>query len=282
MSFNQEMLRRLQLTQLAIMKDIDAFCRKHDIRYSLYAGTLLGAVRHQGFIPWDDDLDICMPRADYDRFITLWSKEGNPRYLLQNKENTPGFTQSFTKIRKYDSDFYTNYDKFVFRHGKPYHTGIFVDIFPVDRLPHRMISGKMFMAELMLYQLMVHEFIPDNASAVVRMGTAAILKLTTPNMRRRLRHILLAHLCRNSNDRTMRMVTTETLDAARQIYSSSLFDRYTELPFEDCRFRCIEDWDQMLRVKFGNYLQLPPEEEREWKHKPITINFDHCRKEFER
>ena len=66
-----EKLRALQLTQLEILKVFDKICKDHGLRYSLYAGTLLGAVRHGGFIPWDDDLDVCMPRYDYDRFISL-------------------------------------------------------------------------------------------------------------------------------------------------------------------------------------------------------------------
>ena len=93
-------LRRLQLTQLEILKVFDKICMDHGLRYSLYAGSLLGAVRHQGFIPWDDDLDVCMARADYDRFMEIWEAVKPEGYILQNKENTPGFTQSFSKIRK--------------------------------------------------------------------------------------------------------------------------------------------------------------------------------------
>ena len=93
-------LRKLQLIQTEMLEVVDVFCKKHNIPYSLYAGTLLGAVRHQGFIPWDDDLDICMSRENYNRFIELWTKEKPKGYILQNKETDPEFTQSFTKIRK--------------------------------------------------------------------------------------------------------------------------------------------------------------------------------------
>ena len=93
-------LRRLQLMQLEILKVIDTICQKHQIAYSLYGGTLLGAIRHKGFIPWDDDLDICMSRTEYERFLRVWEEEKPQGYLIQNKENTPSFTQSFTKIRK--------------------------------------------------------------------------------------------------------------------------------------------------------------------------------------
>ena len=101
----EQQLRRLQLTQLEILKVIDKICREHDIPYSLYAGTLLGAVRHQGFIPWDDDLDVCMSRANYNRFLEVWEQVQPEGYLLQNKENAPEFPQSFSKIRKLDTTF---------------------------------------------------------------------------------------------------------------------------------------------------------------------------------
>lgn len=277
MSFDNEILRRLQTEQLSIMKDVDAFCRKHDIKYSLYAGTLLGAVRHQGFIPWDDDLDICMPRSDYNRFISLWNKEAPDGYLLQNKDSAPGFTQSFTKIRKVNSDFYTEYDRFVARFGKPYHTGIFIDIFPVDRLPSGGIARKIYTAELMVYQLLIHEFVPEDTSWVIRTGSRMILKLISKKIRGKVRHALLKHLSRHSQDTHLNMVTTETLDAAHQIYTSDLFNQYIELPFEDSRFLCVADWNQMLRVKFGDYMLMPPEGEREWKHLPLSIDFEHGR-----
>ncbi len=92
--------RKLWDIQLEILDVIDLICRKNGLRYSLYAGSLLGAVRHQGYIPWDDDLDICMPREDYERFLDIWKDKDHPGYIMQNKHNTPSFTQSFTKIRK--------------------------------------------------------------------------------------------------------------------------------------------------------------------------------------
>ena len=143
-------LRRLQLTQLEILEYVDSFCKDNNIKYSLYAGTLLGAVRHQGFIPWDDDLDICMPRNEYDKFIRLWNDNEHEKYFLQNKENTPTFTQSFTKIRKKNTNFLQEDDL-----GMDYHTGIFIDVFPVDRIPNGKIAKKIFQLRCMVYLLMM-------------------------------------------------------------------------------------------------------------------------------
>ena len=125
-----QILGKLQATQTEILSVIDRICREHGVSYSLYAGSLLGAVRHQGFIPWDDDLDICMERSEYDRFLAAWKESPPEGFILQNKENTPSFTQSFSKIRKEHSTF-LQYDW----EASKYHTGIFVDVFPMDRMP---------------------------------------------------------------------------------------------------------------------------------------------------
>ena len=257
----EKTLRRLQLEQLAMLKLVDGFCRRHEIRYSLYAGTLLGAVRHGGFIPWDDDLDVCMPREDYRRFLALWKEDG---YLLQNRDNTPAFTQSFTKLRKRGTTFLTPEDR-----GRGYHTGIFLDIFPVDRCP----AGRGFLAEVMVYQLMVRQFAPPAQPMAVRLAAGAVLKLIRGRRRERLRRFLLGRITAR-RDGSLPRVTIETVDAARQRYSPDLFDHYVELPFEDGVFRAVADWDQLLRVKYGDYWCLPPMEERVWKHRPLVIDFE--------
>ena len=83
-----EKLKQLQATMLEMLKLVDKICRENDIKYSLCSGTLLGAVRHKGFIPWDDDLDIRMTRDNYDKFLAVWDEIKPEGYALQNKENT--------------------------------------------------------------------------------------------------------------------------------------------------------------------------------------------------
>ena len=125
-----EILHQLWSIELEILDVIDQICVAHNLRYSPIYGTLLGAVRHKGFIPWDDDIDLMMPRDDYEAFLALWQQEAPKGYILQNTRNSPDFSQNFTKIRKDHTAFIQTEDE----RDKRYHKGIFVDIFPADRV----------------------------------------------------------------------------------------------------------------------------------------------------
>lgn len=262
-------LRKLQLTQLEILEYVDEFCKKHNIKYSLYAGTMIGAIRHKGFIPWDDDLDIFMPREEYERFIKLWNEYQHEKYLLQNKENTPNFTQSFTKIRKKNTRFIQEDDL-----NKDYHTGIFIDVFPVDRISNHPFHKKLFQLRVMVYQLMMREFAPKDGSLVVRLGCNLILKSTTVRTRKIIKSHLLKKITKNNQDNTLNMVSTEVLYCTKIEYPANLFDDICEIEFENRKFSCVSQWDIALKLLYGDYMQFPPEEERMWKHKPVSIEFD--------
>jgi len=265
----ENQLRKLQLTQVEILKVIDKLCRKYDIPYSLYAGTLLGAVRHKGFIPWDDDLDICMSRENYNRFQQAWETDKPEGYLLQNKENAPDFTQSFTKIRKVNSTCQLKVEI-----GLQYHMGIYVDVFPVDRFPEGKLRQLEFRLNCMLYQLFSREFLPPESSRIVKCICGLILMVTPKRWINHIRGWLLKHITRYSDDTSLPGITIETMAALNTLYPADMLDNYVRLPFEDGEFQCFADWDGNLRRKFGDYMQLPPEEERTWRHPPLRIDFE--------
>ena len=110
--------------QMEILKSIHLFCVEHNLRYSLAYGTLLGAIRHKGYIPWDDDVDIMMPRPDYERFIKEYSNYES-KYTVQTHINDPSYFLAFAKV-------YDNRTELVIF---PTKTGVFVDVFPIDGLP---------------------------------------------------------------------------------------------------------------------------------------------------
>lgn len=271
-----KMLRQLQLTMLETLKEFDAFCRKYGIQYSLYAGSLLGAVRHKGFIPWDDDLDVCMSREEYDRFITLWQQDPPEGYILQNKENSPDFWQSFSKIRK-DHTTFLQEEREV---GK-YHTGVFMDIFPLDRIPDGKLKRAIYKWNCMKYQLLTREFVPPKAGIIIRLGSFVILACTPKSCREKVRQNTLKKITRYNDRNDLEIAAIETMASLRKPYAPDMLDAYVDLSFEDGSFMCFAGWDDHLRRKFGDYMRLPPEEERAWRHHPVILDFEYNYEELD-
>lgn len=121
----------LQLDAKAIISEIDRICRANDIGYFICGGTMLGYVRHGGFIPWDDDMDIGMLRADYERFLEAASEQlDTERFFLQTRESDPNIPYLFSKVRMKNSEYITKYNEF-----RDFDKGICVDVFPFDRVP---------------------------------------------------------------------------------------------------------------------------------------------------
>ena len=262
--------RKLWDVQLDILEIVNQICRDNNLHYSLYAGTLLGAVRHQGFIPWDDDLDVCMPRDDYEKFLKIWKDNEHPGYVLQNKRITPSFTQSFSKIRKD----HTTFLQYEWEKGR-YHTGIFVDIFPIDRCPASSLKQKAFQWRCIRYLLYTREFIPPKASMLTKAFSKMFLILVSPNKRKEYRERFEKVLNKTFTDNELPIVAIETINTIKEIYPNNLLDEYIYLPFEGKEYPCIAKWDEYLNLEYGDYMKYPPEEERTWKHNGLIIDFDH-------
>ena len=151
---DEDVLHGLQRVELEILLEIDRVCREHGIKYFLDSGTMLGAARHGGFIPWDDDIDISMLRDDYDRFLEVAQDSLGEKYFVQTRKTDPKATNSFAKVRKNGT---TCIEYSAKLDGS--HTGIWVDIFPFDtvlnteenkkrkkkqwRLAHKMLNLRM-------------------------------------------------------------------------------------------------------------------------------------------
>ena len=121
-------LKKLHDVELEILQEIIRICKKYDIKYYLAGGTLLGAVRHKGFIPWDDDLDIGMLREDYDKFMKYGIKEIDDKYFIHCDKTDPNYWLPFIKVRKNSTTFVEE----LLNKKEVLHNGIFVDIFPMD------------------------------------------------------------------------------------------------------------------------------------------------------
>jgi len=123
-----ETLRKAQLIMLDMLIEFDTICKKHQLQYWLDSGTLLGAVRHQGFIPWDDDIDISMPIEDYQRLLEIANCELSREIFLQNTQTDKNFKFDYTKLRSNKANIIEFHEK---DKAVEYHQGVFVDIFPM-------------------------------------------------------------------------------------------------------------------------------------------------------
>ena len=270
-------LHALQSCELDILGVIDDICKKYRIPYSLYSGSLLGAVRHHGFIPWDDDIDICMKRDDYDRFLAAWMESSPSGFFLQNKENSPSFTQTFTKIRKE----HTTFLQYPWEAGR-YHTGIFVDVFPLDRIPAVRSQQFLYKIRTAIFLLLTREFVPEEENFLTRIVSFLFLMVVRGNMRIQLRRHLEKKLKEYNHDHSLPLVGFDTLAGLNQKYPSDMMDDFTNMSFQGREFPCCKDWDSQLGVLYGDYMTLPPEEERTWKHHPIILDFEHDYEELQR
>ena len=263
-------LRRLHSLELEIAAEIKRICDKHRIRYFMIAGTLLGAVRHEGFIPWDEDMDFGMLRADFDRFVTACGEElDQQKYFLQTSETDPGYTYAFAKIRLNGTRIVEGLSE-----EAAAHQGIFVDIFPFDNVPENRILRKLHEREryiwknLLAVKLGYHNGQKRAKSLQKLLGAAAA--------------VLPAGFIRQQKDRAFTRYNTRpaktvvTAEGSYRYYREMIPYRWTQklcrMPFEDTTFFTFSAYDSYLTDMYGDYMQLPPEAQRN-KHAVLEVDF---------
>lgn len=137
---NQEELRKMQMLQVELLEEVDRICTKHHISYSIEGGTLLGAIRHKGFIPWDDDVDIAMVRSEYKKFCKACEKDlDKEKFFLQNHDTDSEYRWGYAKVLKNDTSFV--------RYGQEHmkmRRGVYVEIFPMDGIPENPVEKIIF------------------------------------------------------------------------------------------------------------------------------------------
>ena len=256
--------RRIWATEQEILDVIHQICTEHGLRYSLAYGSLIGAMRHKGFIPWDDDIDIMMPREDYEKLLAVWDQSAPKGYILQNTRTDSDFTQNFTKIRKDHTTFLQGEEE----RTKQYHKGIFVDIFPGDRVP----SGKI--GQNIQYIACAVNLLYSRSGGMI--GKVERFLLKAPKEKYPVRRERAEKKIRSWNgNESLLYVFPNTIGCSRKFYPANLFEDMKTIEFNGKQYMCVADADTILRIEYGDYMQLPPEEERVWKHHPILIDFKH-------
>lgn len=257
----QSDLRRLQLVEYELLCEVDRVCRKNHIQYTLYAGTLLGAVRHQGFIPWDDDADIAFLPEEYEKFFAACKRDLNTeKFFLQDYRTDPYYRWGYAKLRR-------NHTAFV-REGQEhmkYHNGICIDLFvlypvPDDSLRRKLYFDAFFLIRKTLYSEAGRVSAPNAFLRGIYRGLSKIPKDTVFRAANRILYK------KPSRDLNLLYIMTAN---SRPGVPRRCLDSYREMRFEDRDFLVMEGYDEMLRIAYGDYMTPPPESARD-SHNPST------------
>lgn len=273
-SFSEDDLKRLHSILLEILDYFDSVCRSNELRYFITGGTALGAVRHKGFIPWDDDIDVAMPRDDYDRFVSIMIKEKNSTFKLQDENSESGYFLPFVKIRRQGTVFIEESSEHVYKDN-----GVFIDVFPLDYADRIDTIG--FVFNYRVIKFLEH---------ILRFRHCKAFYKTNETKRKYILDCVLEGIARKWTDKEMlsyikkRMISRNSSDKNYLVSYAGIYSRDKEiwpieimLPpketlFENKVYYTCADADAYLTKSYGDYMKLPSAENRHT-HPPAEFDF---------
>ena len=273
-------LKAVHQANLKILKEIDRICRKHGIQYMLDAGTLLGAVRHKGFIPWDDDADVAFTRENYERFARVVRRElpEGMEFLEPRQLGGGNAFYDFTpRILYLNSQTHEDQEEMKFYGGKLNH--LWVDLFIQDTLPeNKMAASLTKLLQTGIYGLaMGHRYRLDyskyNLASKALVGVLAAIGKHIPmkTIRRLQRAVAVKD---NKSKSRLRYYSNYQPDFLYVTVEKEWCDEVVDLPFEDTVLMAPKGWHQVLTWIYGDYKKLPPKEKRVPSHSSIEIKVE--------
>lgn len=265
-------LQEHQAALIPMLREIDRICRKYDISYQLFAGTALGAVRHGGFIPWDDDLDIVMLRPEYERFLEAAPAELDPEIYYLQKEFSDHWPMFFSKLRKNGTACLERY----IPKDPESHRGIYIDIFPCDNLSDNAVLAKcqFYMSKFVIARSLDRRgYLTDSGAKKLVMLCSKVLPVK-PMLR----------FVQMRGNRETKMVHTFFGASSRyekSIYPREWFTSSVAKPFEGGDYPVSGDYDALLTRLYGDYMTLPPEEDRGCKVHAELVDLERSYTEYE-
>ena len=256
-------LDEIKRREIKILDTFVEFCKKNNLKYYLAYGTLLGAVRHKGFIPWDDDIDVIMPRDDYEKLLALW--DNTQRYRVMECKLDPNYIYPFAKI----SDSHTYLQEFdVLEDCK---MGLYVDVFPYDcvgqdkKQAKKFIKRCAFMEKLRIYSMLSFDKIKseDSKKNLGRKVLWKILRKTGPARISRYQD-KVSRKYFGQKGKWKGLLCTQYPE--REILSAEVYEDSIEIVFEGKKYNAPANYDHMLKKLYGDYMKLPPKEEQVLKH----------------
>ena len=267
-------LRQLQAVEIQILEEIIRICNKHNLRWFVVYGTALGTVRHQGFIPWDDDIDIGMLREDYDKFVKVASNELSKGFSMCHYSVDEKVAHYFVKIRKDDTLFVEESSRRIRSHQ-----GIFVDVFSFDNVPDDKDEKRKHIHKMWKYnKLFVNKSIAkpcDNGTGVLKYFfkncIKKITKLATLAFSKKYFYKKLDNVVQKYKFADCKSVIQSVTSDLTELDKDDIFPT-VKMKFENIYVEVPRNYDKILKGNYGNYMELPPENKR-INHAPIKLAF---------
>ena len=267
-------IRKLQKVDLEIVKEVVSICETNKLKYYIIGGTLLGAIRHNGFIPWDDDIDIGMPRNDYERFLKIAPTILSKHLDIVNFRTDPSYQYFITRVR----DTETKVVEIRIGNSSKY-TNASIDIFPLDGSPNNILLRKIYYLRIMTLRALISLCYKDSIdkdrkrNVIERLFISIMIRIPfnnilNPNkLKNRIDNMMKKYQVQNSYVIGCLMGAYRTKEMVpKRIYGEGAYYK-----FEDIELRGPEFAKEFLRMIYGNYMELPSQEEKKVHFKIIEI-----------
>ena len=264
----------IQSIQIKILDEFTRLCDKYRLLYSLGYGTMLGAVRHEGFIPWDDDIDVMMPRKDYEIFVKVALSELKEKIFLQNYRTDPNSIFTYSKIRMngtvYKESMISDIDM---------HHGVYIDIFPLDYVSENLNKDKVLLkrvymlSKLNRYRAKNRRYFTENKfhKAFISAVHPFIKKVNNTLIIKEINRLTMKNPKNQKEEMTLFLFDGSMYNYKRSKTTSDDFENFVLVKFVNKNYKVIRNYEDYLEKNYGDYMKLPKKEERYPKHDIVEI-----------
>ncbi len=245
-------IKELRDIQMGILDDVHHFCEAQGLRYSLSSGTLIGAVRHQGYIPWDDDIDIYMMREDYERFLKTYHDE-HGRYRVLDPKKESHYYYTFAKVVDQRT-------KMVEKETEDYEIGVYIDVFPVDYVTaDQKKRERIFRCKKLLYKIRRCKISQSNPlKSRLAYWCYRSLPISVGMIEKILEHLIV----RRTPTGTLCHMTEAGPATSKGCFPAADMKKMMDMKFENRVYKAMIGYDDYLSRTYGDYMKLPPEDQR--------------------
>ena len=268
---NDVELKELQKKNLELLVYFKKFCDKHEIEFFLAGGSCLGAIRHKGFIPWDDDIDLLMKRDDYERLEGLWSQYADTdRFSCVRPNGRIANGNKYITIHDNNTTF--------IQKGREYfdaNQGVALEILPLDGYPEKKYQRYLQVFWAIVYSLYANQLPTYKYGKIIEKTCVFLLKLVSNRKNQyKIFHFAEKQMSKyNIKDCSNYAVLCTFINISHK-YPKNMFEKAIYVPFEGCDMPVPQDYDLMLKILYGDYMKLPPVEEQVHKHECVYLDLN--------